>query len=122
MNTFFLSPEGNNRWSGGLSAPTRSRRNGPWASLAGARDNLRTLRTAGKVSGPVTLLVQDGCYELRETVEFTQEDVNPTEVGHEPEQRQDHDLGRHHEGDQNEEEDQPLAAEVEIDERQTGQQ
>jgi hypothetical protein len=74
MNTFFLSPEGNDRWTGSLSAPNRSRRNGPWATLAGARDNLRTLRATGKVSGPVTLLIQDGRYELRKTVEFAQED------------------------------------------------
>ncbi len=74
METFFLSPEGNDRWSGRFSAPTRTRRNGPWLSLTGARDNLRALRLAGKVTGRVTFLVQDGTYGLNETVEFTQED------------------------------------------------
>lgn len=74
MHTFYLSPEGNDRWSGRLSAPTRSRRNGPWASLSGARDGIRHLRTTGKVSGPVTLVVQDGRYPVREMIEFDPSD------------------------------------------------
>ncbi|MBP6507224.1 MAG: right-handed parallel beta-helix repeat-containing protein [Opitutaceae bacterium] len=74
MQVFHLSPQGNDQWTGRLAAPARNRRNGPWATLAGARDNLRALRTAGKITGPVTVLVHDGRYALTETVAFNQHD------------------------------------------------
>ncbi len=54
--------------------PARNHRDGPWATLAGARDNLRALRTAGKISGPVTVVIQDGRYALSETVQFNHTD------------------------------------------------
>lgn len=74
MITFYLSPKGNDRWSGRLAVPTRTRRNGPWASLTGARDQLRRLRAEGKLSGPVTLQVRNGCYPVREMIEFDPRD------------------------------------------------
>ena len=76
MHVFHLSILGNDQWSGRLARPARNRRDGPWASLAGARDRLRTLRTAGTVTGSVTVLVHAGCYELRETVKFTPADAH----------------------------------------------
>ena len=66
MHTFHLSPRGRD------TAPGSTQR--PWATLAGARDNLRALRKAGKVTDPVTVLVHDGRYTLRETVNFGPED------------------------------------------------
>ncbi len=80
MNVFHLSPQGNDKWTGRLAAPARSRRDGPWATLAGARDNLRALRAAGKVSGPVTVQIHDGRYALTETVAFSQHDSHTTYV------------------------------------------
>ncbi|MBP6508264.1 MAG: hypothetical protein KA257_11930, partial [Opitutaceae bacterium] len=74
MSTFHLSPQGNDQWSGRLMRPARNHRDGPWATLAGARDNLRALRTAGKISGPVTVVIQDGRYALSETVQFNHTD------------------------------------------------
>jgi hypothetical protein len=74
MHVFHLSPKGNDKWSGCFARPARNHRDGPWATLAGARDHLRALRTAGKVTGPVTVLVQDGRYALTETVAFNQHD------------------------------------------------
>lgn len=67
MSTFHLSPRGNNQRSG------RSR-SSAWATLAGARDNLRALRSAGKLTGPVTVLIHDGRYALTQTVEFDPRD------------------------------------------------
>ncbi|MDB6093549.1 MAG: hypothetical protein JWM32_1111 [Verrucomicrobia bacterium] len=66
MHVFHLSPRGRD------TAPGSSTR--PWASLAGARDNLRRLRAAKKISGPVTVQVGAGHYEQRETVAFTHAD------------------------------------------------
>lgn len=63
MNVFHLSPQGRD------TAPGSSQR--PWATLAGARDQLRRLRAAGKVIGPATVQVHTGRYALTETVAFT---------------------------------------------------
>jgi len=53
---------------------------GPWASLAGARDGLRRLRVAGDLSGEATVLIEPGRYLLREPVEFGPEDGHTTYI------------------------------------------
>ena len=63
---FHLAPNGRDRGPG-----TASR---PWATLAGARDNLRRLRAAGKLAGAADVLVHHGEYALTETVKFGPED------------------------------------------------
>ena len=62
MHVFHLSPRGRD------TAPGSRQR--PWATLAGARDQLRRLRAAGNIDGPVKVLVHDGTYELKETARF----------------------------------------------------
>jgi len=42
--TLYVSPDGNDRWSGRLQRPNRDHNDGPLASLAGARDALRRTR------------------------------------------------------------------------------
>ncbi len=74
MHVFHLSPRGNDNWSGRVARPAPKRRDGPWATLAGARDQLRALRAAGTVTGPVTVLVQDGRYAQTATVTFNAAD------------------------------------------------
>src|SRR4051812_6206912 len=62
MHVFHLSPRGRD------SAPGSASR--PWATLAGARDNLRKLRASEKISGPVTVQVHAGRYGQSATVYF----------------------------------------------------
>ena len=71
---FHLSPKGKDSWTGRRATPSRNRQDGPWATLAGARDNLRALRESGAVEGPVTVRVREGGYRLKETVEFDSRD------------------------------------------------
>ncbi|MFI5355878.1 MAG: right-handed parallel beta-helix repeat-containing protein [Opitutales bacterium] len=66
MTTFHLAPRGRDRAAG-----TRQQ---PWGTLAGARDNLRALRAAGRLTGEATVLVHAGTYPLKETVKFTPAD------------------------------------------------
>jgi hypothetical protein len=73
MPTFHLSPRGHDRFSGRT-------RTSAWASLAGARDNLRALRNSGQLTGPATVLVHTGTYRLRETVSFGPEDSHTSFV------------------------------------------
>ncbi|MCC6416464.1 MAG: right-handed parallel beta-helix repeat-containing protein, partial [Opitutaceae bacterium] len=70
MNTFHLSPRGRDQAAGTKTSP--------WGTLAGARDNLRALRAAGKLTGPATVVIRDGTYRLRETVAFGPEDSHTT--------------------------------------------
>ncbi|HEY3323130.1 MAG TPA: right-handed parallel beta-helix repeat-containing protein [Planctomycetota bacterium] len=59
----FVSPAGNDSWSGTLAQPNADKTDGPLASLAGARDALRKAR-AGKPAEPARIVVADGTYSV----------------------------------------------------------
>jgi hypothetical protein len=71
--TFHLSPDGNDQADGSAAHP--------WATLAGARDALRELRTSGRLPGPATVRLAAGRYPLSEPVDFGPEDGNITYRG-----------------------------------------
>jgi len=62
----YVAPNGNDAWSGTLAKPNANNSNGPVASLAGARDALRKLRSAKSAAGAVRILVADGRYSMCE--------------------------------------------------------
>ncbi|MBU0608224.1 MAG: right-handed parallel beta-helix repeat-containing protein, partial [Armatimonadetes bacterium] len=68
--TLYVSPQGNDAWSGGLAAPNAAGTDGPFASLTRARDEVRKLRGAG----PATVQVRGGIYPLAATLSLTAED------------------------------------------------
>ncbi len=74
----FVSPKGRDTASGRL--------NDPLATLAGARDRLRSLKRAGKVPrAGANVLLLPGTYPLRETFTLTaQDDLSPAPVTYEP--------------------------------------
>ncbi len=76
-----VSPVGNDRWSGLLSQPNPDKKDGPLASLAGARDAIRRLKKNqnGRLKKPVTVLVRSGTYYLKETLLFTPQDSGSAE-------------------------------------------
>ena len=49
---FYVSPSGNDKWSGKISGPTRSLRDGPFRTLARARDAVRELPSAKRRASP----------------------------------------------------------------------
>ncbi|MEI7780882.1 MAG: right-handed parallel beta-helix repeat-containing protein [Planctomycetota bacterium] len=60
-----VSPTGSDAWSGRFSTPTPSRDDGPLASLAGARDAIRTARSAaGWTPRPIRVAIASGTYAL----------------------------------------------------------
>lgn len=61
---FFISTQGNDRWSGRLARPNRDKTDGPWATPGVALARLAQLKTEGQLTGPVTVEVKDGVYEL----------------------------------------------------------
>jgi len=70
--TFHVAPDGNDAWSGGLESPNAEKTDGPLATLAGARDAVRKLKTQ-PVKGPeepIIVEIAAGTYPLMETLVF----------------------------------------------------
>jgi hypothetical protein len=73
--TLYVSPLGNDGWSGAYAVPNAEGTDGPLASIQEARDRIRALKAAaGGLSRPVTVLLMGGVYRQKETLEFTPED------------------------------------------------
>jgi Right handed beta helix region len=70
MDIFHLSPRGSDKAPG-----TASR---PWATLEGARNNLRRLRASGRIAEGATVRLASGRYPLRTPVAFGPEDSATT--------------------------------------------
>lgn len=70
----YVSPAGSDRWSGRLEAPLPDQSDGPLASLTGARDAIRRLKSEGKLAGPSRVVVADGDYLLTEPIVFQPQD------------------------------------------------
>jgi hypothetical protein len=68
-----VSPVGNDAWSGTLAAPNPAKTDGPLASLARARDEIRRQKAAG-AKGPFTVLVSAGAYLMTQTFTLGPED------------------------------------------------
>lgn len=74
---FYVSQNGDDRWSGKLARPNRGGLNGPFRTVAGARDALRALNKKGRLAGQVTVLLSGGSHPLRAPLEFGLEDSFP---------------------------------------------
>ena len=66
-STFYVAPNGSDQWSGTLAAPNASRTDGPFATLHGARDAIRRLKSDARTDGGLTVIVRGGTYELTRT-------------------------------------------------------
>ncbi|MHC4111548.1 MAG: right-handed parallel beta-helix repeat-containing protein [Planctomycetota bacterium] len=64
--TLYVSPKGNDSWSGRLGQPNSQKTNGPKASLSGARDAIRQLKSKGPLTAPVDVVILPGTYTLTE--------------------------------------------------------
>ncbi len=62
--TWYVSPQGDDRWSGRSREPNAERSDGPLASLSAARDAIRRARQHGEVSGTLRVEVAGGNYQL----------------------------------------------------------
>lgn len=68
--TFYVSPAGNDAWSGRLDAPDSARADGPFATLDAARDAARALGT----DNPRRIVVSGGDYHLSSPLTLTPAD------------------------------------------------
>ena len=71
---FFVSPTGNDDWSGALPAPNAARTDGPLRSLDRARDAVRALRSTGSLLGGITVSIRGGTYSLLHSFILSGED------------------------------------------------
>ncbi len=74
---FYVSKDGNDRWSGRLSEPNETKTDGPFASLQRARDVVRYLecrQVNGELRNPVFIYIREGVYLLNEPLKLTPED------------------------------------------------
>jgi len=71
---FFVSPQGNDTWSGTLPQTKPDGTDGPLATLAGARDAVRRLKARGPLVKPIQVLLRGGTYQIMAPVVFTSED------------------------------------------------
>ena len=69
---FYVSVSGSDSWSGTLAAPNPQGTDGPFASLARARDAVRALKK--KKPTDILVLIRGGTYQLTETIVFGLED------------------------------------------------
>lgn len=69
---FYIAPNGNDTWSG--ENPKPKGQDGPFATLARARDAIRALKRSGHLEQPVYIFLREGTYFLDDTLTFTPED------------------------------------------------
>jgi hypothetical protein len=73
--TLYVSPQGDDRWSGKLAEPNTAGSDGPFATLELARDAIRELKKASALpAGGVTVLIRAGAYSRSTTFQLTEED------------------------------------------------
>ena len=71
---FYVATDGDDGWSGAQPAPNAARSDGPFATLARARDAIRALKRAGGLARPVRVSIRAGTYFLPEPLALTAED------------------------------------------------
>src|SRR5439155_15953718 len=68
MAVFYVSPNGKDNWSGRWPDPRQN--DGPFATVARARDAVRALLKSQKGPQPVRVVLRPGTYTLNQTLEF----------------------------------------------------
>ena len=77
---FYVSPDGNDRWSGRQADPAPAENAGPFATLARARDAIRELRkNEGGLRQPILVALRGGTHRLAEPLVLAPEDSGTAE-------------------------------------------
>lgn len=71
---YFVSPDGDDAWSGTLLSANKEKSDGPFKTIVRARDTIRALKAKGLITGSVTVEIASGIYELAEPLTFTAAD------------------------------------------------
>ena len=72
--TLYVSPKGNDAWSGTLAEPNDTQTDGPFATVERSRDAVRQLKTDSRLAEDVKIVLRSGTHQLTATLELTPED------------------------------------------------
>ncbi|MBM3211888.1 hypothetical protein FJZ33_06705, partial [Candidatus Poribacteria bacterium] len=70
----FVAVNGNDEWSGKLPDPNTGKTDGPFATLEHARDEIRKMKSSGRLSNGANVFVRGGMYYLKKTFTLGPED------------------------------------------------
>lgn len=84
--TLYVAPNGNDHWSGLHAEPQDGDTDGPFATIAAARDRLRVLRDTQQFKGAAHVVVRAGYYQLAEPLIFEPHDSHTTYAAYSGEQ------------------------------------
>ncbi len=70
----YVSPSGNDTWSGALAEPNSDHSDGPFATITRAQEQVRAIHGKGTLTEPVTVYLRDGAYRLSQPLAFHAED------------------------------------------------
>ena len=68
---YYISPQGNDDWSGSLKAANTTQTDGPFQTLERAKQALRGLKKSGAYNDKVTVNITEGTYTLSHTLHFS---------------------------------------------------
>ncbi|WNR42970.1 right-handed parallel beta-helix repeat-containing protein [Paenibacillus roseipurpureus] len=71
----FVSPKGNDHWSGTLSEPNENQTDGPLASVYKAKARAAEIRCNTSPTDEITVYLREGRYSFRHTLAFTEQDA-----------------------------------------------
>ena len=71
---FYVSTKGNDAWSGIFEHPHKKLNDGPFATLAHAKEVVKELHKSDSFNQPVQVIIKEGVYNLAETLVFRPED------------------------------------------------
>lgn len=70
----YVSPIGNDAWSGNLPSPNSQNSDGPLKSLSAARDKIRTIKTSNQFTKNINVYLRNGTYFLTEPLNLDERD------------------------------------------------
>jgi len=70
----YVSPDGNDAWSGNLPSPKADGTDGPFATISGARDAIREIKRRDGIMKPITVFIREGTYRVTGPIVFTPQD------------------------------------------------
>lgn len=71
---FYVSPSGQDQWSGTLASGNQNNTDGPFATLERAREAVRSALSGGQARGGVTVYVRGGVYHIYHSFRLDQHD------------------------------------------------
>jgi hypothetical protein len=70
----YVAPNGNDEWTGRSADPKPGTQDGPFATLARARDEVRKIKAQGLPPGGIAINLREGSYTLKNTLALTADD------------------------------------------------